>query len=267
MLAMPPALRTSLRQLPLVCVWLLAAWPLLLWLVHSSDPELAVAIAEHTANGLWSGLWWCAGSTLVLCLIFPPAPAWLRLAMTRTWRTLAMDQAPLRRALSELRHFETGARHAEIGRLARLREQNSLALHHLARAVELEDGVAGTWHQLGLILFQQQEWHSACNAFLRAETLDPGHAFGDALLYLGRALHELKDPTALTTLRTHQQRHGGGPRSHVWFAEACQRANAGQEALIALRQAAAPPRQRLSAEENWFRARARVRLWGKGSDP
>ena len=45
------------------------------------------------------------------------------------------------------------------------------------------------------------------------------------------------------------------------------RANEGREALIALRQAAAPPRQRLTAEENWFRARARVRLWGKGGAP
>jgi hypothetical protein len=113
-------------------------------------------------------------------------------------------------------------------------------------------------------LFSQHAWQAAANAFLRAETLDPGHAFGDALLHHGRALHELGDARALEVLRAHQQRHGGGPRSHLWLADALLRAGERDAGLAALREAAAPPRTRLTAEENWFRALARVRLWGKG---
>ena len=108
-----------------------------------------------------------------------------------------------------------------------------------------------------------QQWQRAAAAFHAAEQLDPGHAFGDALLHLGRCLHQLGDATALATLRAHQQRHGGGPRSHVWFADALLRAGDHTAGVTALREAAAPPKQRLTAEENWFRAIARVRLWGK----
>lgn len=255
------------RHLPLAGVWLLAAWPVLLWLLQGSDPELAVAVAHRTAAILWSTLWWTLGGGLVACLLLPPVPAWLRWQGGRIWRGLSTDQAPLRRALAELRHFATGPRHAEVGRLARLRDQHALAKEHLARAVELEPEAPSNWYQLGLVQFADGQWAAAAESFRQAEERDPGHAFGDALLRRGRALHELGDAAALPLLVHHQRQHGGGPRSHLWLAEAHQCFGDRTAAIAALRTAAAPPTTKLSAEENWCRARARVRLWGKGGSP
>ncbi len=263
----PPAVRTALRKLPLAIVWLLAAWPLVLWLVHRSDPVAAVELVQQTQASLWSGLGFATAGTLLVCLVFPPAPAWLRRTWHRTWIQLTLDRAPLLRALSELRHFASASRHAEVGRLLRLRGDAAGALQHLDLSLGLDRDVASTWHQLGLVLFPLHEWQRAAVAFQNAEQLDPGHAFGDALLHLGRCQQELGDPAALATLRAHQQRHGGGPRSHVWLADALLRAGDRAGAVAALREAAAPPRLRLTAEENWFRAIARVRLWGKRGTP
>lgn len=258
---------TVVRNLPLVGVWLLAAWPVLLWLLQRSDPGLAVAVAHRTSAMLWSMLWWTLGGGLLACLVLPPVPAWLRWQGGRIWRGLSTDQAPLRRALAELRHFATGPRYAEVGRLARLRDQNALALEHLLRAVELEPAAASSWYQLGLVQFADGQWAAAAESFRQAEERDPGHAFGDALLRRGRALHQLGDGAALPLLVNHQSQHGGGPKSHLWLAEAYQRAGDRGAAIAALRTAAAPPSTKLSAEENWCRARARVRLWGKGGSP
>jgi len=259
--------RASLRHVPLLLVWLCAAFPVVLWLVHAADPELAVRIAHGTGRALTTCAWVLGGTIAVALLLFPPAAAWLRRAGSRTWLALTMDHGPLNRAISELRHFETGARHAEIGRLLRLRRQTEAAWQHLSRAVEMDPGVASAWHQLGLVAFAQHEWQLAANAFDRAEALEPGHAFGDAALHLGRCLYELGDARALDVLRAHQQRHGGGPRSHLWLADALQRAGDTAGAIAALHEAAAPPRTRLTAEENWFRALARVRLWRKRGHP
>lgn len=259
----PPAVRSAIRQLPLTIVWLLAAWPLVLWLVHRSDPTAAVELAHGVTAWLWDATWVLFAVTLATCLLFPPAPAFLRRAWHRTWTQLTLDRAPLLRALSELRHFASAARHTEIARMQRLRGDAASALEHLQLAIALDRTVAGTWHQLGLVLFPLHEWQRAAEAFQAAEQLDPGHAFGDALLHLGRCQHQLGDQTALTTLRTHQQRHGGGPRSHVWLADAWLRTGDHRAGIAALREAAAPRKQRLTAEENWFAAVARVRLWGK----
>lgn len=264
MAGMAPRAGRALRWLPLAIVWLCALWPVALWLVSRSDPVLAVRIAQGTTRALVLAALWLLAIGAVLGLFFPPAPAWVRRAGSRAWQSLTADSTPLLKAQSELQHLETAARHAEIGRLLRLRRQNAQAFAHFARAAELDPGIASVWHQLGLVLFSQHEWLAAANAFLRAEALDAGHAFGDALLHHGRALHELGDNRALDVLRLHQQRHGGGPRSHLWLADALLRAGERDAALAALRTAAAPPQQRLTAEENWFRALARVRLWGKG---
>lgn len=259
-----PGRAGPLQRTALAAVWLAAAWPFGLWLVQRSDPVLAVAIARYAANVLIYAVLALGGGGALACLVFPPAAAWVRRSAARTWLGLTADTAPVQKARSELRHFETAARHAELGRLLRLRRQFDEAQPHLARAVALDPSIAGAWHQLGLVHFARAQWQAAAAAFARAEQLDPGHAFGDAMLYRGRTLHELGDAGALALLLDHERRHGGGPRGHVWRADALLRAGRGDEAREALRQAAAPPRQRLSAEDNWFRALARVRLWGRG---
>ncbi|MFY9341530.1 MAG: hypothetical protein WAT39_03510, partial [Planctomycetota bacterium] len=217
MAGVPLALAAVGRHLPLALVWLLAAWPVGLWLLHLADPEAAVAVAHGSKAVAWRASWWLLAVGAVLFVAFPPAPAWVRRTASRLWLSITADQAPLVRARGELRHFETASKHAEVGRLLRLRRQNGQALAHLARAVELDGSVASAWHQLGLVSFSQHDWRSAANACGRAEQLEPGHAFGDALLHAGRALHELGEAQALPLLLEHRQRHGGGPRSLCWL--------------------------------------------------
>lgn len=260
-----PGLGTRLLSVgPLALVWACAAWPIVLWLLHGRDPELAVVVAQHTRSGVWVATWSLGLAGIVACLVFPPALAFVRRGTARVWTSITMDQAPLVKALAELRHFETASRHAEVGRLFRLRRQHGQALLHFARAVELDPTIASAWHQFGLVLFAQHECQAAATAFANAEQLDPGHAFGDALLHHGRARFLLGDSGALSLLREHARRHGGGPRSQLWLADALAATGDHDGARAALRAAAAPPRTRLSAEDNWFRALARVRLWGKG---
>lgn len=254
-------MRRCARWLPLAAVLMAAAWPLLLWLVHRADPVAAVRLAHAAGAALGTAALALAAAALLLGVAFPPAPAWLRLVGSRTWRALTTDPRPLQRALAELQHFETAQRHYDAGRLLRQRGHHEQSLAHLRRAVELDDGLAGAFHQLGLACAATRRWPEAAAAFDAAERLDPGHAFGDALLWLGRAQHELGDPAALPTLLAHRQQHGGGPRSQLWLADALERAGDAAGAAEALRAAAAPPPRRLSPEDNWCRALARTRTF------
>lgn len=260
----PPRLRRALAALPLTIVWLMAAWPFVLWLVHRQDPVLAVTMAQTLRHAATTALWWLVVGALGLCVLFPPAPAWLRLAWHRTWRQLGTDAAPLRKALAELGHFASAARHLDTARLAWQRGQTTLAHEHVRRALELDDSIASAWHLLGLITFDARAFAEAAAACARAEALDPGHAFGDALLLHGRARCLLGEADGLALLQQHQQRHGGGARSHLWLAEALQQRGESAAAVAALRTAAAKPAQRATPEEQWYRALARVRLWRRG---
>ena len=261
---MPPFLANAARQLPLALVWAAALWPVLLWLVHARDPVAAVRLAQGAASA-WSAAWpWALGSAIATAALYPPAPAFVRRALHRSRQALLLDQQALLLRLADLRQFETAARHLEVGRMLRQARKHEQAIPHLGRAVELDETMAGGWHQLGLALFALHQWPAAARCCERAEALDPGHAFGDALLVLGRCLFMVKDGRALATLEEHARRHGGGPRSWLWLAEARARAGDSSGAVAALRQAAQNPTVALSPEDGWFRALARVRLWGKG---
>lgn len=263
----PPASGPAIAgRLLLALVWAMALWPVALWALHAADPSLAVAVARRTEALLASAALVAGVAAALTLLVLPPARAWLRLVASRSWTSLSLDRAALQRALADLAQFENAARHAEVGRLLRQAGRHTEASHHFARAVELDPAIASAWHQLGLSLFAARAYEPAAHAFAQAERLDPGHAFGEALLHRGRARHELRDPEALTLLRLHQQRHGGGPRSHFWLAEALFAAGEREPALAALRDAAAAT-GRLGAEENWYRARARFRLRRMGGTP
>lgn len=251
-----------LGRLPLLCCWLVAVWPMLLWLLAHSEPELAVRMAQiATRVAIRGGI----GAAIVIgigLLLFPPFPAWVRLALHRMRLSFANDRSPLLKAIAELQHFESAQRHLEAGRLALVRSELPLAATHLARAVELDPGVASANYQFGLLLFRVGRVDIAQQAFERAEALDRGHAFGSALLEAGRcALLAGDGPAAVRLLEQHQREHGGGRKSHYWLGKA--RAANGDHggAIEAMRFAAAPVTQRLVAEENWFRALARVWLW------
>lgn len=254
---LPPGQRVAL-----LLVWLAAAVPVLLWLTQRGDPELAVALVAGGTRWFMRLALGAGGLLLVAALLFPPVPAWLRLRWHELRLSLTSDRGPLLRALGELQHFASAQRHYEVGRLALLRREFAVAMPHLQAALQLEPQMAAAHHQFGLLLFRHGQLGAAAAAFARAEELDPGHAFGDALLYLGRCLDLAEHhQRAVDVLRRHAQRHGGNRRSHYWLALALQATGDRAGAAAALAVAAAPPTQALTAEENWFRALARVRLW------
>lgn len=252
-------------RLVLGLVWAAALWPFAMWWLQRSDPELAVRcvqIAARVSRDLAIGT---GGLGVLLLLAFPPARAAVRLLGERARLQFASDRGPLLKALGELQHFESAARHHEVGRLALSAGELRLALPHLLRAVELDPQIASAQFQLGRCLLRIGDLPRALAAFAAAEVLDPGHAFGDALLHQGRVHFLLGDARgARQVLEAHAQRHGGGSRSHVWLAEARDATGDREGGTAALRAAAAPPSQRTSAEEQWFRAVARVRLWRRG---
>jgi len=253
------------RRLPLMLCWLLAIWPITLWLLAQGDPELAVRLAQHATTaligcGLVLGL-----ATLVALVAFPPFVAWLRLIVHRIRLSFGSDRGPLLKALGELQHFESAARHLEVGRLALGRSELQLAATHLGRAVELDPDVAGANYQFGLLLFRIGQVPMARAAFERAERLDPGHAFGNAVLEAGRCALVLGDEAAaVQLLEQHERAHGGNRKSHYWLGKARAANGDPDGARKAMQLAAEAPRQQLSAEDNWFRALARVWLWRGG---
>ncbi|MEO6593658.1 MAG: tetratricopeptide repeat protein [Planctomycetota bacterium] len=257
-----PRPRAIWTSLPLAAVWIAAAVPVLLWLLHQSDPVLAVRLAQSGSTWLGRVLIGLAVAGLVLALLYPPFPAWLRLMAHRTKLAVTSDRGPLLRALGELRHFESAAKHLEVGRLALQRGDVATAAPHLQRAVQLDPGVASAHHHFALLLFRHGQLPAAVQEFAAAEAIDSGHAFGDAQLHAGRALHLLGDHNhAALLLKAHAQRHGGSRRSQHWLGEALAATGDLAGASAAWTEAAAPPKQKLTAEENWFRALARVRLW------
>jgi tetratricopeptide (TPR) repeat protein len=262
-----PLRRTSWAAfVPLCLVWLAATVPVVLWLVHRSDAELAVRVAQLGATWLGQGLLGLCAALLVASLCYPPRPAGLRLLLHRCKLAWASDRGPLGRAAAELRHFESAQKHLEVGRLALLLGDLGLAGPHLLRAVALDPNLSAAHYQLARLLFRIGHLAAAEKEFANAETLEPGHAFGDAVLHRGRCLDLLGDHAgAVSVLRQHAEKHGGNRRSQVWLAEALQASGDREGSVAALRAAAAPTTASLTAEENWFRARARVALWRHGS--
>jgi tetratricopeptide (TPR) repeat protein len=262
-----PGRRTSwLALVPLCLVWLAVAVPVALWLVHRRDPELAVRAAQIGDSWLRSGLLGVGAAAFVASLCYPPLPAGLRLLLHRARLALGSDRGPLLRAISELRHFESAQKHLEVGRLALQLGDVNLAGPHLLRAVELDRSLSAAHYQFARLLFRLGQLAAADKAFANAEGLDPGHAFGDAALHRGRCLDLLGNHAgAVQVLQQHAAQHGGNRRSHFWLAEALQASGDREGSLAALHVAAAPKTTPLTAEENWFRARARVALWRQGS--
>ncbi|HEU4418989.1 MAG TPA: hypothetical protein VFT55_08620 [Planctomycetota bacterium] len=272
MTAPEPDLASPLRRtswpalLPLCLVWTAAAVPVVLWLVHRSDPELAVRVAHVGGTWLGNGLLGLGVCAFAASLCYPPLPAGLRLLLHRARLAFASDRGPLMRAVAELRHFESAQKHLEVGRLALLLGDLNLAGPHLLRAVELDRNLSAAHYQFARLLFRIGQLAAAEKAFANAETFDPGHAFGDALLHRGRCLDLLGDHAgAVRVLQQHAAQHGGNRRSQFWLAEAMQASGDREGCVAALHAAAAAKTTPLTAEENWFRARARVALWRHGS--
>jgi tetratricopeptide (TPR) repeat protein len=255
------AVRASLSYLGMAFVWLLAAWPLALLLVHLGSPVAAVELEAGVGRvAVRTGV----GAACILALAalaWPTVPAGIRLGLSRLRVALTTDRGPLMRAIAELRHVETAARRLEVGRLALRLRDLPLAAENLRRAIELEPGNIAAHYQWALLCLETSQLPQARAALAAIVAADPGHAFGEAMLLLGRTALRLGDAaSARDVLLRHQREHGGSRRSHVWLAEACLAAGDTAAARDALAVAAAPPTTgpRLTAEENWYRAKARV---------
>lgn len=249
-------------ELPWLLVLALAACPPLLWLLQGSDPEAAVRISQLVAAGIQRLLLTIAVLLLLGCLLFPPVPALLRLWAHRLRLHFSSDRGPLLRALGELQHFASAARHLEVGRLALQRGELELAGQHLFAALQLEPHNAGAQYQFGLLCLRLGQLPTALRALLAAEQLDPGHHFGNAQLHAARVWHLLgKTDTAVALLRAHQATHGGNRRSHYWLGQALVELGDRDGAAAAFAAATHGNLGPLTPEEGWYRALARVAGW------
>lgn len=256
-------LRTRLPALlPLVAVWGCALLPVLFYAVHLTDPNLAVSIAIAVQYVMLLTLVAVMSATLLGLLFYPPLPAALRRKIDRTRTAWSTDPAPLIRAQSELQHFETAQKHFEVAKLAWLRANYRLVGSHARRATELDGKMPHAQHLLGQFLLRMKSLPEARRAFEAAEQLDKGHAFGAALLHAAHLQHLTGDlDQALVSFERHEREHGFSPRSNYWRGEALFAAGRHEQAAQYFVAAAADPKMRLTSEENWFRALARVRCW------
>lgn len=267
--ALPGTVRQPRRiwsRLPLAIVWACALLPVALYLLQRQDPMLAVRVVIVLKTWTLRITLATGALAMLLLLAFPPFPAWIRRLVERTRTSWSIDRAPLLLAIEELRHFETAQRHFEVARLAWLRGDLGLCGPHAGRALELEPTMASAHHLFGQYLFRIGALPQAFAAFATAEELDRGHAFGSALLHAARVADLLGNHArALELFLQHERQHGSSPRSAYWRGEALLAAGHKDEARRAYANAAAEPAQKLTAEENWFRALARVKLWRTGA--
>lgn len=256
-------LRVRLPALiPLATVWIVATLPAGFFLLHLSNPQAAVSLSTTATELALQALFVVTAAVLFGFLMYPPLPAWVRRHIDRTRTKWNADRAPMARAIAELKHFETAQKHFEVAKLAWIRADYSLVAAHAQRSVALDSTLPSAQYLLGLISLETDALQEALSAFSAAEQLDPGHAFGQALLHRARVQHLLGDQNAsLTSFEQYTRTHGSNHRSNYWHGEALATAGRSEEASMAYRAAAADPKSRLTAEENWFRALARVRCW------
>ncbi|GAB4143447.1 MAG: hypothetical protein Fur0037_11060 [Planctomycetota bacterium] len=244
-------------------LWIAAAFPLVLLAVHEISPVAAVSIASEAAR--WS-LRLCLGVTAVFAAglaLLPTVRAGVAFAFSMWLDSVRRNPAPLRKAQMELRHAETAARHFEVGRLAALQGDLRLAATHLSRALEIDPEIDSALFLLGKTAFQAKDFSSAGRILGEVVAKDPNHAFGEALLLLGRCRYVLGDvECAAELLQRHDREQGGNSKSKFWLAQALFAAGRAAAAEEALRAAATPLQgRRETPEERFYRARARVRLW------
>ena len=250
---------------PLAAAWACALLPAALYVVHLQDPVLAVELANNLSTWTLRALLGAAALGALALLAYPPFPAWLRRYVDRIRRSWTVDRTPMLQALKDLEHFETAQKHFEVARLAWIRTDFSLVGPHAARAVQLDPSMPQAHHLLGQFLLRVGAAAPALQEFEAADRLDPGHAFGEALLLQGRALSQLgRNEEALARFEQHAATFGGNHRSDYWRGEALLAVGRTDDAAAAFRDAAKDPKQRLPAEENYYRALARAKRWRYG---
>ena len=257
-----------MRRLGLGLLWVIGLWPLLLLLLfYSLGPMPTVQlqiVLESWAGQLGLVLLVLGGIAL---LIYPPFPAGVRLLASRTLARMNTDREPLLRAQSDLRNFESAARHLEAGRAAVNTGSPEMAIPHLVRSLELEPSQPAAMHKLGEALLELGQAKAAIGPLARTVELSPEQGFGAAMLLLGRAyMRDGQLQKAAEVFARHAREHGGSRKSLYWRGLCLRRSGDEAGAREVFTQAAAPPIEgsKLIAEEGWYRACARVALWGRG---
>ena len=266
----PKGLRVQLRVLPALLLWWATGMGIALFVANAQDPVDAVRMARAIAGVAPQALLWCTVTAFALALLWPPFPAALRLAFARIGETLRTDRGPLLRAIADLRNFESAARHLEAGRAANACRDYRAAIPHLIRAIQMERDLLAAHYQIGVAFFELGALQQAAQALTHVTAIEPGHAFGDALLRLARTRQLGGDRTGARDLFVqHQKEHGGNRKSHHWLGLAHLAVGDRDAARAALQVAASKDNKPRTAEENWHRAKARVLLWrlgGSGSE-
>ena len=262
----PKGLRVQLRVLPALLLWWATGMGIALFVANAQDPVDAVRMARAIAGVAPQALLWCTVTAFALALLWPPFPAALRLAFARIGETLRTDRGPLLRAIADLRNFESAARHLEAGRAANACRDYRAAIPHLIRAIQMERDLLAAHYQIGVAFFELGALQQAAQALTHVTAIEPGHAFGDALLRLARTRQLGGDRTGARDLFVqHQKEHGGNRKSHHWLGLAHLAVGDRDAARAALQVAASKDNKPRTAEENWHRAKARVLLWRLGS--
>lgn len=266
----PKGRRLSLSVLPALLLWWTTGIGIALFVANAKDPVEAVRMARAIADIAPTALLWCGVTAFALALLWPPFPAALRLAVARIGETLRTDRGPLLRAIADLRNFESAARHLEAGRAANACRDYRAAIPHLIRAIQMERDLLAAHYQIGVAFFELGALQQSAQALTHVTAIEPGHAFGDALLRLARVRQLGGDRTGARDLFVqHQKEHGGNRKSHHWLGLAHLDVGDRDAARAALQVAASKANKPRTAEENWHRAKSRVLLWrlgGAGSE-
>ncbi len=261
---MRPRLRKSiLRILGLALLWLPLVWSLSLVTAFLSDPVLAQEM-QHQLHGIGSSaLWITLVAASLLALNWPPFLPAIRYGWQRMLANLRVDRSPLLKAQTELRRFESGPGHLEAGRAAIGARDFQAAIGHLLRSLEMDPDRPAALYLLGQAMIGLGRPDQALRPLLRAVEIEPGHAFGSALLWVGRAWMLVgQHEKASAALRRHQRDHGGSRRSGFWLGQCRKALGDAEGAAAAFQQAAALHSGNVAAtaEEAFYGARARAAL-------
>jgi tetratricopeptide (TPR) repeat protein len=252
------------RLLFALSLWLAAAAIGAVVLAGRQAPEALVDTAIAADRWLRTGLLWLGLLTGVLLVLWPPFLPGLALGFRRLRERMSVDHRALAEAADRLRHYENATDLLAYGRLL-LRQGNlDRAIAHFARAHELQPEHLPTRDELGRALLRRGAAGPAATLLRTVHDADPRHGWGGTAAALGEALLRTGDAAGAAAVLERLVATYPGHRRGLWFLARAQRA-LGQPAAEreALRRAAAPPEAgtRLSAEDRWWRARARFASW------
>ena len=250
-----------IRKIFAALLLLVALIPVAMVAMHEEEP-LANLVFWFQATELATQL----GFYLILAggaaaLLYPPAIPFVRLRFSESWKRLGTDRGPLHDGLARLKHLETHDERLRVGKLARQLGDSQLAVANLSRAFELDPSHLAGRYQFALLLTDLGNYSDAASLLMSVVHEDERHAFGGALLQLGRCLYRLRrDGEAIAALQRLQELFPGGRQALLLLARALADNGALEPARQSLELAKRPVEsgQQLTPREALARAQAKV---------